>query len=131
MSIVEERRNKDGAVPRFVEGDLVLLDALAEPKARLPSKLSPPFLGPYIVLAQVKNDLHVKHVVMHTKHSYHVTRFKPFFGTLEQAIHVAKLDKNQVSIISINYCTGNPFLRTGMEFNITFDDGTIDRPYSG
>ena len=129
MKIVADRRKKDGAIPRFVEGDLVLLDALAEPKARLPSKLSPPFLGPYQVLDQARNDLHVKHVIDHTLHTYHVTRFKPFFGTMEQALQIAKIDKNQVSIISINYCTGNPFLRTGMEFNITFDDGTIDRAY--
>ena len=129
QEIAAERRREDGLVPKYMPGDFVLLDALAEKKARLPSKLSPPFLGPYEVQQQVKNDVEVKHVVMHTKHKYHVQRFKPFFGSYEDAIELAKIDKSQVYIVSINHCTGNPFLRSKMTFNITFEDGTIDRAY--
>ena len=36
---------------------------------------------------------------------------------------MAKLDKEQFAIVSINYYRGNPFIRTSMQFNITFDDG--------
>ena len=100
--------------------DLVLLDVLEGPKDRLPTKLSPPFLGPYQVIEQVVNDVHCRHVVLRTKHAYHVERFKPFFGSMEDAILLAKIDKNQVSIVSINYAMGNPFLRSKMRFNITF-----------
>ena len=54
----------------------------------------------------------------------------PFFGTEEAAYEMAKLEKNQYSIISINYYTGNPFLRSGMVFNITFDDGTVNLAFN-
>ena len=128
-AIAEERRRLDGIIPQYMVGDLVLLDRLEHDCDFLPEKLAPRYLGPYEVLQQDKNDLYVKHMVMRTNHSYHVTRFKPFVGTRDAAFELAKIDKNQVSIVSINYFTGNPFLRTSLVFNITFDDGTIDRPY--
>ena len=43
----------------------------------------------------------------------------------------ARLDKNQILIICINYFSGNPFIRTSLSFNITFSDtSVVDVPYS-
>ena len=86
MAIAEDRRKQDEIVHTCAPGDLVLFDQLEKPTDFLPNKLAPRYLGPYEVLKQVKNDLHVKHVVMRTNHSYHVTRFKPFMGTTATAI---------------------------------------------
>ena len=40
------------------------------------------------------------------------------------------LDDNQFLILSINYSRRNPFIRTSLVFNVTFEDGTIDMPYN-
>ena len=84
-AIAEERRRLDGIIPQYMVGDLVLLDRLEHDGDFLPEKLAPRYLGPYEVLQQDKNDLYVKHIVMRTNHSYHVTRFKAFVGTREAA----------------------------------------------
>jgi hypothetical protein len=39
---------------------------------------------------------------------------------------MAKLDKNQYLIVSINHYKGNPHIRSGMIFNVTFEDGVVD-----
>jgi hypothetical protein len=83
------------------------------------------------VISQNKNDVSVKHLVMHTDAVLHVDRIKPFFGTREQAIKLASHDYHQFHIESINFFTGNPFVRLSMTFNITFSDGTITLPYGG
>jgi len=77
-------------------------------------------------MRQVKNDIECKHLVNHTIHKFHVDWVHPFWGTDKEAFEMAKLDKNQYLILSINYFKGNPFLRTGMTFNVTFEDGSID-----
>ena len=123
------RRRKDGFTPRSSTGDLVLLDVLENAKSHPESKLAPRFMGPYAVVKQTVNDLTVKHITLKTTHNLHCTRFKPFYGTYDDAYLVALLDKNQVHIVSINYYTGNPFSRTRMQFNITFADGTITRAW--
>jgi hypothetical protein len=102
-----------------------------QPTDHLPSKLHPDWLGPYEVIKQVKNDITAKHLVLHSDAVLHVDRVKPFFGTREQAITIAKHDHHQFNIISFNYYTGNPFVRTSLSFNITFEDGTINMPYGG
>jgi hypothetical protein len=65
-----------------------------------------------------------------SKKMFHVSRLKPFFGTREEALEIAKLDKNQYKIESFNWFTGNPHVRGSLEFNVTFEDGTINMPYS-
>ena len=54
-----------------------------------------------------------------------------FFGSYEDALSIARHDQHQFKIVRINYYTGNPFIRTSMTFNITFEDGTITMPYGG
>jgi hypothetical protein len=55
---------------------------------------------------------------------------KPFFGSRQDAVEMAKLDRNQFFIVSFNYFSGNPFMRQSLIFNVTFEDGTVDVPYS-
>jgi hypothetical protein len=122
--IAEERR-KAGEVPsQYEPGDLVLFNRREQPSDHLPSKLDPSWLGPYEVLSQCKNDVDCVHVNLRTKSVFHITRLKPFFGSYEQALVMARLDQNQFVIKSINYFTGNPLVRRSLSFSVTFDDGT-------
>jgi len=66
---------------------------------------------------------------MKSKATFHVSRVKPFFGTREEALEIAKYDKNQYTIVRFNHFTGNPHVRQSLSFNVTFEDGTIDMPY--
>jgi hypothetical protein len=128
--IAEERRLGAGEPSKYEEGDLVLWNPKEKPTDKLDSKLTPPWFGPYEVISQVKNDVEVFHIVMMSKKVFHVSRLKPFFGTREEALEIAKLDKNQYKIESFNWFTGNPHVRGSLEFNVTFEDGTINMPYS-
>ena len=128
--IAAERKAADGPTPQYEPGDLVLWEQRESPSDFLPEKLAPNYLGPYMVVRQEKNDVTVEHVVLRTQHVLHVSRLKPFIGSLEDAVLVAKSDQHQVFIVSINYFTGNPHLRSSMTFNVTFDDETIDVQYS-
>jgi hypothetical protein len=129
MELAEERRKSDANISSYSPGDLVLFNPREKPTDHLPSKLSPNWLGPYQVVSQSKNDVTVKHIVLHTESVFHVGRLKPFFGSLADAIEIAQHDQHQVLIKSINYFTGNPHVRSSMTFNVTFVDGTIDMPY--
>jgi hypothetical protein len=121
--IVEERKANDPVPTQYELGDLVLFNARENPGDMLPSKLSPSWLGPYEVLGQRKNDVRMRHCCMQTEATQHLSRLKPFFGTLEDARRIAELDYNQFVIQRINYFTGNPHVRTSMEFNVTFENG--------
>ena len=129
--LAAKRREEDKNISSYASGDLVLFNPREHPRDHLPTKLTPDWLGPYQVIQQVKNDVLAKHIVLHTEGVFHVERLKPFFGTFEQALDIARHDQHQFKIISINYFTGNPFIRTSMTFNVTFEDGTIDLPYGG
>ena len=134
QEVVEHRKAKDAPAAHYEPGDLVLWNPREQPTDHLVSKLSPTWLGPYKVLAQRNNDVRVEHIVMKTLDTFHMDRLKPFFGSMAEAIALAKLDNNQYDIASINYFTGNPHLRTSMSFNVTFNLGhaleTLDIPYN-
>jgi hypothetical protein len=123
--IVLERKKKDNASQTYEPGDFVLFNPREKPSDFLTSKLSPTWLGPYEVVSQLKNDVTMRHLCMKTVHVQHLTRLKPFFGSKEEAMKIAMLDYNQFDITSINYFTGNPFVRTSMMFNVTFTYGDI------
>ena len=129
QQLAAERRASDENISSYEKGDLVLWNPREQPTDHLPSKLSPNWLGPFQVISQAKNDVTAKHIVLQTEHVFHVERLKAFFGTFEQALHVARHDQHQYLITAINSYTGNPFVRTSMTFNVTFEDGTIDMPY--
>ena len=61
----------------------------------------------------------------------HVSRVKPFFGSEKDAYRIGKIDRNQFSVISINYFTGNAHVRNSLSFNVTFEgDDIVMLPYS-
>ena len=115
----------------FPRNDLILFNPREKPSDHLDSKLSSDWLGPYEVIRQTKNDISARHIVLQSTAVLHVDRVKPFFGTRDEAIAIARYDQHQYQIVSFNFYTGNPFVRTSMSFNVTFEDGTIDMPYGG
>ena len=132
--LVEQRQASDAPPAHYEVGDLILWNPREKPCDHLPSKLSPTWTGPFEVISQAKNDITCQHVNMKTISVLHSERVKPFFGSYEDALALAQLDYNQFHIVSINYFTGNPHLRTSMSFNVTFLDhngqDTVDLPYN-
>jgi hypothetical protein len=106
----------------YQPGDLVLWQL--NPDDPLPTKLTPKFLGPYEVLSQEKNDVTCKHIVLGQVKVFHVTRLKMFHGSYDEAYRLAMLDNDQYSIRRFVSYRGNPTLRTTMEFEIEFEDGS-------
>jgi len=129
--LAAERAAKDRNISQFEPGDLILFNQREKPSDHLPTKLSSDWLGPYEVISHMRNSIKAVHVVTNAEQTFHVERVKPFFGTYEQAVSIARHDQHQYIIISINSYTGNPFMRQSMTFNVTFEDGTIDMPYGG
>ena len=74
----------------------------------IPSKLSPKYSGPFIVLTQSGNDLTCKNLITDSIKIFHVSRLKLFVGTSTQAYSSALRDNNQYTIKSIPAYRGNP-----------------------
>jgi hypothetical protein len=129
-AIAAERAAESERVPRYEVGDYVLWNPKETPCSHLESKLAPAWMGPYEVIQQVKNDVECVHISLRTCSKFHVSRLKPFFGSREEALEVAKLDKNQFFIVAFNYFRGNPHKRTSLVFNVTFEDETKDIEYN-
>ena len=121
--IANERREDNEKVPTYLPGDFILWNSLENPCDHLDQKLATPWKGPYEVIKQSKNDIECTHVVLGEDAKLHVSRVKPFFGSKADAIRVALTDKDQYRIISIDWFTGNPHVRTSMQFGITWEDG--------
>ena len=128
--LADDRRKADGPPLTYERGDLVLFNPREQPSDHLPTKLSPNWLGPYQVIEQRKNDVTVQHVVLKSQAVVHVERLKPYIGTLQDAIRIAQHDQHQYFVVSINSYSGNPHVRSSMVFNVTFEDGTVDVPYT-
>jgi hypothetical protein len=130
QEIVRERSEANGSPKQYEPGDLVLWNPRESPSDFLATKLQPDWAGPYEVLRQAKNDVTCKHLVLGTEKVLHVTRLKPFLGSRQAAYDIAKLDENQFTILSINFYTGNPHLRSSLVFDVTFEDETVAVGYS-
>jgi hypothetical protein len=108
---------------RFQPGDFVLYQYPTDrPK---PSKLSSPFLGPYVVLKHVQNDVECKHAVMGTIRTFHVSEIKLFIGTEADAKKLAETDADQHMVLRIRSYIGDPSSRESCEFEVEFVDGSI------
>ena len=129
--ITRERAASDGSTPRFEPGDLVLWNSRSSPCQPLRNKTLSEFMGPYRVVQQVKNDVTIKHLAIGEERVVHISRVRPYFGDEGQALDLAKLDYNQMTIKSINYWSGNIYHRQSLLFNVTFDDDeSVDLRYS-
>jgi hypothetical protein len=91
----------------------------------LPSKLTTPYKGPYVVLSQYKNDVTCKHANVDTIQVFHIDRVKPFYGSLEEATVQAQVDYQQFAALNITAYRGDPEKRSEMEFLLEYEDGTI------
>jgi hypothetical protein len=111
---VPERQNM------YQSGDFVLFDPSAQ---MLKSKLTPHYLGPYVVINQVKNDVTVRHLSSGVVSVLHVERLKRFYGDLVQAKNAANIDYDQYEVERILGYTGDPTSRASMEFEILFKAG--------
>jgi len=85
-TMTEEKQNV------YQDGDLVLYDLRGPDKDFLPSKLTTPYKGPYIVSSQHKNDVTCKHANQGTVQVFHVDRVKPFYGSLEEAQKLSRVE---------------------------------------
>ena len=121
--MARERTEGNKSIPQYFPGDFLLWNAQENPCDHLDEKLATPWKGPYEVIEQVKNDIACTHLVLGEDVVLHVSRVKPFFGSREDAIKVAMTDKDQYRIVSIDWCEGNPHVRTSMVFGITWEDG--------
>ena len=99
------------------QGDLVF--ARTSPKV---GKKHGPYLGPYIVETQYKNDVTVVHLSTQVRRVVHVDHVKAFHGDLIQAKALAQEDNDEYELEEILYYTGNPLIRTTLEFHCKFRD---------
>ena len=107
---------------QYQPGDFVLFQQ--DPNKPLPSKLSPRYVGPYVVISQYKNDVSVRHIVLGFTKDFHVDDLKIFHGNPDDAYKAALLDQDQFEIDRILAHRGDPHMRTSMEFYIRFKDGS-------
>ena len=109
----------------YQKGDFVLhLDHL--PGAMKPSKLTPPFSGPYEVVSHEHehNTVVCKHMTTHEIKPLYSGRLKIYEGTRQQAFEDACRDSDQYRVIAVLDWRGDPEKRTFMQFLVHFDDGT-------
>ena len=116
-SVTSDKQNK------FQPGDLVLFQL--NPDNPLPTKLTPKFQGPYEVIEQHKNDVRCRHIILGDVREFHVTRLKLFTGSREDAVRVAMVDNDQYTIVRFKAYRGDPLVRTTMEFEVQFADGSL------
>jgi hypothetical protein len=123
-SIVQER-TRDSLPEQqnhYKAGDFVLFQL--NPNDPLPTKLHPKFTGPFKVIHQDKNDVDCKNLIYGTVSRFHVERLKIFVGTEEQAFKLAQIDTDQYLIRQFLAYRGDIDVRTTMEFEVEFQDGS-------
>ena len=102
----------------FKPGDYVLKRQIPRP-----SKLYFEYLGPFLVLSQVKNDVQVRNLVYDSIHTFFVEDLKLFHGSAEQAMDAARRDTDQYAIETVVAYRGDPLQRTTTSFLVHFVDG--------
>ena len=107
----------------FQAGDFILYRY--PPEKSKPTKLSSPFLGPYEVIQQVKNDVEARHLTMGGIKTFHVDQVKLFAGTRAAAEELSQTDADQHLILEFTAYIGDPQLRTTCEFEVRFADGSL------
>ena len=131
QSVEQEKRLIGGGetVNAYQPGDYVLrkvtkmMDKVA--------KLTPNYLGPYVVLSVDKADVTCRHLVTDVVSVFHMDALKICFASPEDAFQAALVDYNQYVIKEFLQYRGDPELRTSMSFRVRFEDGeVIWLPYS-
>jgi len=124
--LIKERTSCNPDVTKqnhYQPGDFILYQYPSDrPK---PTKLSSPYLGPYVVRRHVKNDIEASHVVTGGIQTFHVDQVKLFAGNQVQAEEVGRSDADQHMILRFLGYIGDPYKRTTCEFEVEFCDGTV------
>jgi hypothetical protein len=119
---VEERLKVNPAVPlTYKPTDLILLRT---EKMRRADKLVPTYLGPYEVISHTKNDIRCKHLHQNDEVVLQAEQVKPFFGSKEDAFHVALNDHNQYVVKRLIGWKGTPLERSTCSFKILWADNS-------
>jgi hypothetical protein len=103
-------------------GDLVLRKL--EKMVNKATKLTPNYLGPYLVVAVDKADVTCRHLVTDVVSVFHMTELKMCFASRGEAYEAALVDFHQYVIDRILKYKGDPELRTSMTFLVRFADGS-------
>jgi hypothetical protein len=80
--------------------------------------------GPYKVVQHIDNNVTLESLIDGKHQVVHVSKLKIFFGTEKDAFNCAKMDDDQVNIITIISYRGNYLKRTTCEFLVQFVDNT-------
>jgi len=124
--LVQERTSSNPPTEgqnQFQPGDLILYRyPIGKPK---PTKLSSPYLGPYKVIQQIKNDVQARHMTMGTIRTFHVTEIQLFIGNEDEARQLSQTDADQHQIHQIHAYIGDPATRSTCEFEVEFADGSV------
>jgi hypothetical protein len=118
--LVQKRTSVNSLQNLYQKGDLVLFRL--DRKKHKPHKLHPVYLGPYEVLEQVKNDVQVRHMALHTISTLYVGDLKVFFGSREDAKKLASVDADQFLVSRISAYRGDPLQRSSMYFFVEYAD---------
>ena len=106
---------------KFQPGDYVLFDA----GVRVVPKMATRLKGPFVVVKQIDNDVHVRNLVTDALFDFSLCDLTPFFGSKKDALEAARRDHNQHEVESILSCKGNYEERYNLEFLVKFADGEI------
>jgi hypothetical protein len=123
--LILERARRNIPLVTYQPGDLILWNPLSDSSHLHQTKLAPAYHGPFRVIQQISNDIECEHIVTLDLKTFHTSRVKPFIGTNEEAYSVGLIDQDQYPILSVNYYSGNPHIRSSLSFNITFGDFDI------
>jgi hypothetical protein len=123
QALVSKRDNSQETLNKYQPGDYVLyFYSVVNERA---NKLDTQFLGPYIVLSHVHNEVSVRNLITDAVSTFHCTRVKLFVGTSAEAQEAALRDADQYYIDSFLAYKGNPEVRTTVIFYIKFADGCV------
>ena len=104
---------------KYQYGDYVLFDTGPTPNPKMSSR------GPYLVIAQIKNDVQVQNLITDAIHIYSVHDLEPFYGNADSAFEAACHDDKQYTMTRVISYAENCQRRTETSFTCEFGDGTI------
>jgi hypothetical protein len=125
QGLVKKRLSSNGTVQNVYQpGDFILY---RRDSGKLNShKLDPVYVGPYVVISQLKNDISARHIGLGVVKIFHVDDVKIFHGTESEARKAALVDGDQYEIDMILGYKGDTHRRTEMSFLIAFKDQSIE-----
>jgi hypothetical protein len=120
QDLIVKRDNSASTLNKYQPGDYVLFEFSVN-NNRV-NKLDAKFLGPYIVLSHVHNEISVRNLISDAVSVFHCSRVKPFVGSPMEAKEAALRDADQYYIDKFLAYRGDPEIRTSVSFYIRFAD---------